>query len=140
MLRSFLVVLFISVFFISCQKEPVIIPVEKAGINWVGNWNRDSLVTMETSATGTEIIRIENDGVFTFNGDSTSGILTQGSNQYAISWLYNKAANTLTISEPGWLNQIYSINQLRVDILILTGTKNGRSGDKSVRNLYLRRK
>ncbi len=126
----------------SCVKDNPLLdpnPVTQK-INFVGQWNRDSVLQNEVPSTGPKI-RVEslvNDGKFSFNPDTVSGILTQGSNNYAITWVYGPDYSRITISEPDWINQTYLIEKLGNNNLILTGIKQ-ISGVKNERILYLRR-
>ncbi|MDP1726885.1 MAG: hypothetical protein Q8M15_08880 [Bacteroidota bacterium] len=142
MKKSIAALFIISLIIVSCQKEPISDPVNKPGINWVGRWNRDSVLLNEVASNGskTRVESLANDGEFKFNSDSISGVLTQGGNDYAITWFYDKDNDKISISEPDWINQVYTIKQTNSTNMILTGIKLDGSGQKSERILYLRKK
>lgn len=131
---------FIVLVLSSCQKDQLILPTEKAGINWVGNWNKDSVIMIEVSASDSVKTKSVNAGVYTFNSDSVSGILTQGSDQFAITWLYNKSNNSITISEPGLIKQLYTIKEVNANKMNLSGYRLERNGYKTTFMQYLSRK
>jgi hypothetical protein len=117
-------------------------PLPSSDINFVGTWSRDSVLVNDIAPSGLKV-RIEtfaNLGTYKFNADNLTGTMSHSASDFAITWKYANAANTITISEIDWDNQLYQIKQLNSTKVILTGYLNTGGGNQNERILYLTKK
>lgn len=127
--------------FSACEKDNITLLDDQINqsVEFPGTWNRDSVILNEKS--GSSWINLEktsNDGTYLFNTDNKSGLLTIGSNKYAITW--TSSGSSITLSEPDWLNQKYSVSSLAVGKVKLIGSAVGEDGESLERILYLSKK
>lgn len=133
--------LFAFVLFLAgCQPDPTTDPTPSpTGINFVGTWNRDSVLVNDVAPSGLKS-RLESEanyGKYTFNSDNQTGVLNLSGTDFAITWNYNSSANTIRISEIDWMNQLYVITQLSSTKFVLTGLKDVGGGFQNERIIYL---
>lgn len=129
------------IFLSACEKDNSLLLDDQINqsVEFPGTWNRDSVIVNEkTGSNWVNLEKLVNNGTYLFNTDKKSGILTISGNQYAITWATN--SNTITISEPDWLNQKYTVSSLAVGKVKLSGTATGEEGESLERILYLSKK
>ncbi len=141
--KTTLIALGLFLTFSACQPDPTNDPTPASGaIDFVGTWNRDSVIVNDIYENGLKI-RLEtwpNLGVYHFNSDNQTGVMTHSGSDFAITWKYTSSANSIVISEIDWINQAYQIQQISSTKLILTGYLDTGSGNKNERILYLTKK
>ena len=127
----------------ACQPDATNDPTpDTGGIDFVGTWNRDSVIVNDIYENGLKI-RLEtwpNLGVYIFNSDKQTGVMTHSGSDFAITWKYTSSSNSIVISEIDWINQAYQITQISSTKLILTGYLDTGGGNKNERILYLTKK
>lgn len=130
------------VFLYGCQPDSTdeATPTNKE-INFVGSWNRDSVIVYEIEGSvKTRTDEAVNDGFYTFNTDKQTGVLTLSSGDFLITWNYNMNANTIKISEIDWQSQLYEIKEISSVKLMLTGYRDAGSGIQEQRVMYITKK
>jgi hypothetical protein len=131
----------LSLLIVACQKDTDVIPEDQSltASDFIGTWNRDSVLVNEVSLSGkrTRIESLVNNGTYLFNSDKSSGLLSVGGDDYAITW--SGATGSITISEPDWLSQKYSTSLISGTKVKLVGTAT-IDGVLNERILYLSKK
>lgn len=136
--------LFLVLLLGACQPDSTNDPTPNPtdAIDFVGTWNRDSVLVNDIYESGLKI-RIEtfaNLGTYTFNSDKQTGIMNHSGSDFAITWKYTQSSNNMMISEIDWVNQNYQITQLSATKVKLVGYLNTGSGNQNERILYLTKK
>lgn len=117
-------------------------PDTSASIDFVGSWNRDTVIVNDVYPNKVKV-RLEteyNYGVYTFNSDLKTGVVSFLGSDFAITWRYNSSAKTMLINEIDWENITYTVQQISKNKMVLTGYKNTGDGNQNERIIYLTRK
>ncbi len=132
-----LIALFIALF-ASCEPDVIDVPDTDTTVDFVGTWNRDSIIETEIESDGTRTIVNEasNVGTYKFNADKT-GVLTVNAGNFAINWSHNASAKTILISEVDWVGQVYNIITISDTEVRLIGLRNIGGGLQEERNMKL---
>ncbi len=89
-------------------------PDNTASINFVGTWNRDS-VLLNTVFPSKLKVRIEtesNYGSYIFNSDLESGVLNLSGSDFAITWKYSSSNKSILINEVDWMGVSYTVEEI----------------------------
>lgn len=123
---------------VGCEPDATDDPTADVTIDFVGTWNRDSVLVYEIESNGsrTPISEESNVGRYKFNADKT-GVLSVTAGDYAINWSYNSTAKTMLISEVDWVGQVYSIQANSETVVRLVGKRNIGGGLQEERILKL---
>ncbi|MCG9881262.1 MAG: hypothetical protein MH472_11750 [Bacteroidia bacterium] len=117
-------------------------PDTSASIDFVGSWNRDSVIVNDIYPNKVKV-RLEteyNYGVYTFNSDLKTGVVSFLGSDFGITWRYTASSKTLFINEIDWENMSYLVQQISKDKMVLTGYKDTGDGNQNERIIYLTRK
>jgi hypothetical protein len=144
-MKSFKLIAFVFLLSLAaCQPdatdEPT--PDNTASINFVGTWNRDS-VLLNTVFPSKLKVRIEtesNYGSYIFNSDLESGVLNLSGSDFAITWKYSSSNKSILINEVDWMGVSYSVEELSKTKLLLIGYKDSGEDNQIERIIYLSKK
>jgi hypothetical protein len=117
-------------------------PDTTASINFVGSWNRDSVLINNVFPSKLKV-RVEtesNYGVYIFNSDLESGVLNLTGSDFAITWKYTESNKSILINEVDWMGMTYAVTELSKTKLILTGYKDAEEDNQIERIIYLTKK
>jgi hypothetical protein len=117
-------------------------PDNTASINFVGTWNRDS-VLLNTVFPSKLKVRIEtesNYGSYIFNSDLESGVLNLSGSDFAITWKYSSSNKSILINEVDWMGVSYTVEELSKTKLLLIGYKDSGEDNQIERIIYLTKK
>lgn len=144
-MKSFKLIAFVFLLSLAaCQPdatdEPT--PDNTASINFVGTWNRDS-VLLNTVFPSKLKVRIEtesNYGSYIFNSDLESGVLNLSGSDFAITWKYSSSNKSILINEVDWMGVSYTVEELSKTKLLLIGYKDSGEDNQIERIIYLTKK
>lgn len=131
-----------ALFLASCQPDSKEDATPSTGFDFVGTWNRDTVIVNDIAPNGlkTRLDTNPNHGIYTFNSDKSTGILDLYGTKFAITWNFKSTGGTLTVSEIDWPNQTYAVAQTGTNQYKLTGYKDMGDGFQNERILYLTKK
>ena len=137
MKNKFLIALCIALF-VSCEPDATDDPTADISVDFVGTWDRDSVVVYEIESNGNRTLISEetNVGRYKFNADKT-GVLSVTAGDYAINWSHNTTAKTMLISEVDWVGQVYNVQASSETVVRLVGKRNVGGGLQEERILKL---
>jgi hypothetical protein len=118
-----LAVILSTLLFVACKKDDVDLNPQNAVNVFVGKWSRDTVIVYEIVGSNQNIVSKEiAAGTYTFKPDSTGFLNLNGSDK-PITWEYQADQDRIIISEQGWVNQSYLVDNLSASKFKLTGNK-----------------
>ena len=126
------------VLLVACEPDAIDDPTADITVDFVGTWNRDSVLVYEIETNGARTLVSEesNVGRYKFNADKT-GVLSVVAGDYAINWSYNASGKTMLISEVDWVGQVYNVQANSETVVRLVGKRNIGGGLQEERILRL---